>query len=114
MAITKPSTVPQQLPFEKLSKGDLAAIVNQQSRDLAALVQQKHGLMTLLCTMVKHPDAIKVTEDGVVHLEVAALDELAENTRFNYTKDGDKYVLKVYESTYVLHAEPGHIGVSLN
>lgn len=108
--------VPQQLRFDDLTKEEIIALVNRQTRELASALTAKHNLMALLAAIVKHPDAFRYNEDGEAELDVAAIAELKENTRLKteLRENKTKMILKVRESTYVLYAEPMRLGVQFH
>lgn len=113
MPILNPNMVPKALSYEHMSKGQLAELVNQQTRELQACMRDKHNIMALLCAIVRHPDAFTVNADGHAQITVESIVELKENTELKTEKSGEHMVLTVRESTYLLHAEPMRLGMAV-
>lgn len=114
MAILNPRMVPTTLSYERMSKPELAELVNQQTRELQAALSDKHNIMALLCAIVRHPDAFTVNEDGHAQVLIEAIHELRENTQLKTEKSGDHLVMRVRESTYLMHAEPFTMGLNVS
>jgi hypothetical protein len=105
MPVLLPPPPGHRFRIEDVSKDKLAAMVNSQSEELQALLAQKHDLMAIILAMVSSQDAVQWV-DGVASFDASRLGEVAAGTTLKAQREGDRVVLRIRHSTYVLHADP--------